>query len=489
MAPPLIARPVVQRRQFPGGIREVSSAPVPSPTGRPNPTSDGPEAQNSASATPNPSATPSGRRGSPSALPSTMPPQPTSPTPTSSASNSGGINMNSAQSGIVIAIVAIIGIIILSFLTYVILKSLRLRYKDPKYLPGSYLKKKWQNWDVMGYHATPTGSGTTTAAQARINRVARSRANIEANRALDRQNSVRSVITLPPYREMAEMDLERTIGREGERAGLDTIVVFPETADEEETRREERMQAMYELRLQRRAQRAAREARNNGSAASLGNNSANNSSTNVDPNATSVSLTAMDMEAGGSGRTASELTAAILNDRTRRLSEVSYADVGYSRHDGSRIRSTSTNRNSGSNNASADSQPLLSDNASNTGRNRASRPSSIFSLNTNVSGGRGSMDRRDSTELLTGGDIGGTRLPPSYDGLDWGDAPPYMSPISPVGRSDTNTSRRTGAGASGEDEEQRQRPVLNVPLVRVIGASNPGSPMSPQGPNQREGAL
>ncbi|KAK6347223.1 hypothetical protein TWF696_007296 [Orbilia brochopaga] len=482
MAPPLIARPVVQRQQNPGiGFREVSTAPVPSPTAptRPKPTNDAPEA---AEASPGPPSTPtpSGRRGSPtpSALPSTMP-QSSSPTP-SSSNNNGGINMNSAQSGIVIAIVAIIGIIILSFLTYVILKSLRLRYKDPKYLPGSWLKKKWQNWDVMGYHATPTGA--TSPAQARINRVARSRANIEANRALDRQNSVRSVITLPPYREMAEMDLERTIGREGERAGVDTIVVFPETADEEEARREERMQAMYELRLQRRAQRAAREARNNSSGGSLGNNSANNSTSNMDPNATSVSLTAMDMEAGGSGRTASELTAAILNDRTRRLSEVSYADVGYSRHDGSRIRSTSSNRNSASNNTAADSQPLLSDNASNTGQRRRSHSGSMFSLNTNVSDGRGSMDRRDSTELLTGGDIGGQRLPPSYDGLDWGDAPPYMSPVSPVSRSDTGASRRT-------DGEQPQRPVLNVPLVRVIGASNPGSPMSPQGPNQREGAL
>ncbi|KAF3918322.1 hypothetical protein ABW21_db0206122 [Orbilia brochopaga] len=482
MAPPLIARAVVQRRQNPGNVvRELSTSPVPSPTEKAKPTNDGPEAVSESSRS---TPTSSGRRFSPTpnALPSTMPSSPSS-TPASSTGSGGGINMNSAQSGIVIAIVAIIGIIILSFLTYVILKSLRLRYKDPKYLPGSWLKKKWQNWDVMGYHATPTN---TSPAQARINRVARSRANIEINRALDRQNSVRSVITLPPYREMAEMDLERTIGREGERGGLDTIVAFPETADEEEARREERMQAMYELRLQRRAQRAARESRNNGSGASLSNNSANNSTSNMDPNATSVSLTAMDMEAGGSGRTASELTAAILNDRTRRLSEVSYADVGYSRHDGSRIRSSSTNRNSGSGNTPADSQPLLSDNASNTGRRRRSQSGSMFSLNTNVSdGGRGSMDRRDSTELLTGGDISGARLPPSYDGLDWGDAPPYMSPVSPVTRSDTNASRRTGE----EDAGQPQRPALNVPLVRVIGASNPGSPMSPQGPNQREGAL
>lgn len=303
-----------------------------------------------------------------------------------------------------------------------------------------------------------------------LNRVARSRANLEANRALDRQNSVRSVITLPPYREMAEMDLERTIGREGEREGLDTIVQFPETAEEEEDRREERMQAMYELRLQRRAQRAAREARSgNGSVTTLGNERNNNE------NGSSVSLTAMDMEAGGSGRTASELTTAILNDRTRRLSEVSYGDVGYARHDGSRVRSTSTNRNNGT---SSDSQPLLADNATGGSTGRRSRAGSMLSLNTNVTDGRGSMDRRDSAEMLTGADVSQARLPPSYDGLDWGDAPPYMSPVSPPARSESAATRRRPV--PGQAAEQPGN--LNVPLVRVIGASNPNSPMSPRGP-------
>ncbi|EWC44669.1 hypothetical protein DRE_06565 [Drechslerella stenobrocha 248] len=436
MAPPLIARPV-QRRQDPSDV-PFRSIPLGQPTAPARPSED---ISGQPTAEPSLSASPSLRRFNGAPSPTVQP----TPTP-SSSSNNGGITMNGTQQGIVIAIVAVIATIILFFLTYVILKSIRLRYKDPKYLPGSWLKNKWQNWDVMGYQATPNASNPT---QARINRVARSRANIEANRALDRQNSVRSVITLPPYREMAEMDLERTIGREGERDGLDTIVSLPETAEQEEERREERMQAMYELRLQRRAQRAAREARNSGSVTSLGQTSTNTGSGNAsgtDPNATTVSLTAMDMEAGGSGRTASELTAAILNDRTRRLSEVAYAEVGYARHDGSRIRETSSNRNSRSN-APTDSQPLLSD--SSTGQRRTSHTGSMFSLNTNVSGGRESTDRRDSTEILTGGDIGNTRLPPSYDGLDWGDAPPYMSPVSPVSRTDTAASRRSRFGEAG----------------------------------------
>ncbi|KAK6527126.1 hypothetical protein TWF281_010319 [Arthrobotrys megalospora] len=461
MAPPLIPKPIERRQADIANPRapQTESPPPPDFTSKPKPSEErqpGPSPTATITRTPRPASTATREIATPTASPS------------SSSSRNGGLNMTGTQSGIVITIVAIIGVIIIAFVSYIILKSIRLRYKDPKYLPGSWLKKKWENWDVMGYQAAGGNSSGRNQNQARINRVARSRANIEANRALDRQNSVRSVITLPPYREMAEMDLERTIGREGERAGLDTIVQHPETAEEEEDRREERMQAMYELRLQRRAQRAAREARSgNGSVTTLGNDGGNG-------NGSSVSLTAMDMEAGGSGRTASELTAAILNDRTRRLSEVSYAEVGYARHDGSRVRTTSSNRN---NAASSDSQPLLADNASGSGAGRRSRAGSMLSLNTNVTDGRGSMDRRDSAEMLTG-DIGAVRLPPSYDGLDWGDAPPYMSPISPPGRSDSAATRRRPVPGQ---EGQQQPGNLNVPVVRVIGASNPNSPMSPRG--------
>ncbi|RVD86282.1 uncharacterized protein DFL_004566 [Arthrobotrys flagrans] len=464
MAPPLIPKPI-ERRQANLIANPPSSEDPPSPTLtlRPNPTDDRQD---------DPRPTPT-RLLRPSSTPTPTPTTSPTPSSTSGANNRSGLNMTSTQSGIVIAIVVIIGIIILGFLTYIILRSIRLRYKDPKYLPGSWLKKKWQNWDVVGYQAAGGNNSSSSRSQNQarmLNRVARSRANLEANRALDRQNSVRSVITLPPYREMAEMDLERTIGREGEREGLDTIVQFPETAEEEEDRREERMQAMYELRLQRRAQRAAREARSgNGSVTTLGNERNNNE------NGSSVSLTAMDMEAGGSGRTASELTTAILNDRTRRLSEVSYGDVGYARHDGSRVRSTSTNRNNGT---SSDSQPLLADNATGGSTGRRSRAGSMLSLNTNVTDGRGSMDRRDSAEMLTGADVSQARLPPSYDGLDWGDAPPYMSPVSPPARSESAATRRRPV--PGQAAEQPGN--LNVPLVRVIGASNPNSPMSPRGP-------
>ncbi|KAF3909564.1 hypothetical protein AA313_de0205307 [Arthrobotrys entomopaga] len=485
MAPPLLPNQL-ERREPPAATPPSPSTFSPLPTDFPKSKSSNAELDNTPSS---PLPFPPTSTGSSPSSTSPTATQTLSSLPSPQSQGNGGFSMTGTQSGIVITIVAIIGIVIASFVIYIVLKSLRVRYKDPKYLPGSWLKKKWTNWDVMGYHATENGGGNPN--QARINRAARSRANIEINRALDRQNSVRSVITLPPYREMAEMDLERTIGREGERGGLDTIVQFPETADEEEARREERMQAMYELRLQRRAQRAAREARErgrDGSVTSLasttnagGPNNNNNNNNNNNRNGSSVSLTAMDMEAGGSGRTTSELTAAILNDRTRRLSEVSYGDVGYARHDGSRIRASSSNRN---NSSTSDSQPLLSDNASGAGRR--SRAGSMLSLNTTGSNDRSSMERRDSAEILTsGGDIGEARLPPSYDGLDWGDAPPYMSPVSPVSRSGTTIPRRP----VGRQSSQREQPGLNVPLVRVIGASNPSSPMSPQDPHRRNDSL
>ena len=68
---------------------------------------------------------------------------------------------------------------------------------------------------------------------------------------VDRNTSVRSIMTLPVYRP-SPLPSERLIAREGERAGVDTVVEFPETADEEEARREEDMQALYQIRQARR---------------------------------------------------------------------------------------------------------------------------------------------------------------------------------------------------------------------------------------------
>jgi hypothetical protein len=59
------------------------------------------------------------------------------------------------------------------------------------------------------------------------------------NRLLnDRNTSVRSVMTLPAYRQKAT-DTEQVLGREGERDGIDVVVEFPTAEDEEAMRDDE----------------------------------------------------------------------------------------------------------------------------------------------------------------------------------------------------------------------------------------------------------
>ena len=67
--------------------------------------------------------------------------------------------------------------------------------------------------------------------------------NTTAGAGIDRNTSVRSVMTLPAYAPTARDD-ERIIGREGERGGIDTVLEFPETAEDEEERRDNEMESL-----------------------------------------------------------------------------------------------------------------------------------------------------------------------------------------------------------------------------------------------------
>lgn len=156
--------------------------------------------------------------------------------------------------------------------------------------------------------------------------------NAAAAAAVDRNTSVRSVITLPAYRPKAG-DSEQIIAREGERDGIDVVIELP-TADDEEQMREEEMQALYEIRLARRQEIAEREQRRRERREARARND-----------------TAALEEIGRRARAASnnaQMEALrrdherIRNERQRAISSVSYADLGIARHDGSRIRASST---------------------------------------------------------------------------------------------------------------------------------------------------
>lgn len=142
-------------------------------------------------------------------------------------------------------------------------------------------------------------------------------------------------MTLPAYRPQAHQN-EQVLGREGDRGGIDTVVEFPEAADEEERLREEEMEALYQVRLARRREneerderrRLRREARERGDTIAL----------------RELQARARASSAANAGRSVDELRAEherLKNERNRAVSSVSYGDLGVARHDGTRIRANS----------------------------------------------------------------------------------------------------------------------------------------------------
>jgi hypothetical protein len=152
---------------------------------------------------------------------------------------------------------------------------------------------------------------------------------------VDRNTSVRSVMTLPPYRPNA-LHNEQVLGREGERGGIDVVVEFPETAENEEAHREEEMEALYQVRVARRTENADREERRRLRREARANNDW-------------VALRELQSRAraasgASAGRSVDELRSEherLRTERQRAVSSVSYGDLGVARHDGTRVRANS----------------------------------------------------------------------------------------------------------------------------------------------------
>jgi hypothetical protein len=297
-------------------------------------------------------------------------------------------------------------------------------------------------------------TNTTNAATATNNAA-------NADTGVDRHASVRSVMTLPPY-SIAPRPTEQVLGREGERAGIDLVIEQPETVDEEEERREEEMESLFQIRQARRQEaqdreerrRQRREARQRGDIEAL--NRLQRESRQRAQRQQSGQNASTQLIADHQGR-----------NRDRRVSSVQYQDIGIARHDGSRVRATSFE---------GDDRPLLSSAASingaggsrqslglhQHGRDRStvsfqsvssigSRQSSDDGTDPNRSTSRIGQDfevisldpdvpsrsRASSTAapLTTStshasSTIPPTEPPPNYDDGQWGDAPPYESPVT-----------------------------------------------------------
>ena len=378
---------------------------------------------------------------------------------------------------------------ILFLVTYFLFRYFRKTYAEPPQWLPKFLKKYWKKWPAI-----PTAS--TAYSRARLDDI-----DGPPQAGVDRTTSVRSIMTLPEYRAIANPDKERTIAREGERGGMDVVIEFPETPDEEETRREQHMQTLYEIRVARTAdreeRRARREARRRGERLPSSSSIARlrTPSGTAPPQTLGGGVSSLlNVEAGDSpqsstpaissrvqdvlaSRSASSL-AALIAEPEARLPQVTYADIGVSRPDGSRVREGSVG---------SDQRVLLGDAA--TMGNSHSRQSSSGSINTipynygharstsalssttyataNLNASTPSIartTRRESGDSFQFVQLHGHRRqssdltdmrmnPPEYDRLQFEDAPPYESPVgarlelpplTPV------VTRRSSLGPSGD---------------------------------------
>jgi hypothetical protein len=376
------------------------------------------------------------------------------------------------------------------------LRGVRRKHYNPKYIPTKFLKQKWRDWKPRTIY-THVESQTDSNRNSRnintsynpTNTVSGGAGGAGGAGGVDRNTSIRSIITLPGYTP-APRASEQVLGREGERAGMDVVVEFPETGEEEETRREDQMESLYQIRLARRQEIAERErrrqerrdARAQGDWARLEElRLESRARAEADAaNASQTNLSAQAMIAEHQSR-----------GRDRRISSVSYASVGHVRHDGTRLRATSEDSERG---------PLL-DSAAPMGGGATAGPTSLrsvfrhsrgrsassaLSMSTNASDERGdptppsTRDERSNSDPMTSpslprdtpadSDIGDSQiphpLPPQYEQLEHEEAPPYESPI--------------------ETRLPRLPSIRTLPSIEVsIASPTHSTPAAPASPVQR----
>lgn len=351
-----------------------------------------------------------------------------------------------------------LGVFAVGVVCWVILRCMRARGFAPKLLPGNFLKQAWNNWSPrhMVYHEVSRGTssrGQETAYTGAAPDVAGT-ANPPRRGA-----SVRSIISLPSYTPLPKPE-EQVIARAGERGGMDTVVEFPETAGEEEAIREGEMESLYQIRLQRRRELAEREARRRERhEARETRDYARLQQISVESIGARQQNTAAEMYANHRAR-----------DRERRISSVSYAELGQVRHDGSRIRANSND---------SDQRPLLETGASgresatslNFGHDRHGSTSSLLALTTSNVSTHETLQRTRSNSSgppeQEAGDLGTIQIPPpQYDHEGWGEAPAYESPI-----------------ASRGEHPMRLPSIHSLPSIRIeVGTPSNSTPATPATP-------
>jgi hypothetical protein len=323
---------------------------------------------------------------------------------------------------------------------------------------------------------------------------------LDPEAAVNRHTSIRSIATLPAYSAVPREN-EGVLGREGERAGMDTVVEFPETNEEEEGRREAEMASLWNIRQQRRQEAADREdrRRRRREARARGDTDALNALRHE----TALRVTLE--RANASNTMVAEHNA---RPRERRISAVSYGHVGVARHDGSRVRAASIE---------SDSRPLLNDMSNISTHHRMASATSVLStdsldaddsdfevisLQQTSSRPRSSRVvsrahsinsslRRTSTSQLPqlprlDSDLGESRIPlpelPHYDAMDFEEpAPPYEEMHS----SRPSLSRSNSQLRPSENSSPlplRLPEIVRLPSIRINEASPTESSRQPNFP-------
>jgi hypothetical protein len=428
-------------------------------------------------------------------------------------------------------------------LTYTLARRYRIQNKSPKYVPGSYLKQKWYAWTPRTKYGQ-VGDGESGRSRSLSVVTAYNPAGRETGEALtaaervDRHASVRSVMTLPPYSH-APRETEEVIGREGERDGLDMVVEFPETQDEEERHRDEQMESLYQIRVARRQEIADREARRQARReARAAGDYATLEQLRRESRQRAQGTSIADSANGPASVSAATLLAEHQSrGRDRRISEVTYASVGRVRHDGTRLRANSDDSESGLLDSAAgmgehggrsrgnsDAPSLGSALAQSLFRDRSASalsvstnasdldnqaPRAVTPLSTTARAARGSADTSNSSttaprltpEASTGtnsDDISDIRmpgetidididspLPPDYEHLDWGDAPAYTEAeirrresvrLEQQHRLSVRNSHHNTQGLSGIPDTPPQL-GLELPDIHIEGATEPNTPV------------
>ncbi|KAF7559095.1 hypothetical protein G7046_g5063 [Stylonectria norvegica] len=284
--------------------------------------------------------------------------------------------------------------------------------EQPEPLKPSFFKRLFGSWRPKDQYEQAAGdesddrrrSHPLNPTRARRNRdVEQARngqggQNSAAGAAVDRNTSVRSVMTLPAYYPMAR-DSEQVLGREGERDGMDVIVDLP-TVEDEEALRDQEMETLYQIRVARRQQIAEREERREARREARRRN-----------DSTALEQIRSRTIAANNDTTITDLRSSvdrIKDNRNRSASSVSYADVGIARLDGTRIRANSQE---------SERVGLLSDTGSiaASGHQRERSGSSAVSIDSDFPSPTLTRSRGDSQSITPRAPNGGWRAGSSPD--------------------------------------------------------------------------